>query len=64
MSPYISLAILVVIIIWQGFELMKYESKFEKIQKSIKKTIENEDSKPKEEVLLVFLEDVCNAMHN
>lgn len=64
MFPYISLSVLVIIIIWQGRELMKYDAKFDKILKSIDKTIQNEDSKTKEELLFEFLENVCNALYN
>ena len=64
MYPYISLAILVIIIIWQGHELMKYESKFDKIRETIGKTIQNEDTKTNEELLREVLENVSEALRN
>ena len=64
MSPYISLAVLVIIIIWQGCSLMKLEAQNEKIREAIRKTIQNEESKTKERLLHDFLEEVCNALYN
>lgn len=64
MSAYISLAVLVIIIIWQGYSLGKAESRLLKIRAAIEKVAQNEDQKSKEDLLNDFLEDVCNSLLN
>lgn len=64
MNLYAIIGILVGMLLWETYKLVKAESRFMKIREAIRKTIQNDDLKSKDKLLDEFLESVCNALHN